>query len=267
MGAAPPPGIPRGGVHRRPLITRLAFLLLLATAVHPGAARGQARDADGVTLVGRVIDQTTGAALAAAFVTAPGFGLVTLTGEDGVFTLGPVPEGPLVVGVERFGYEGASFDAHARPGLPPILELSPLPVVVDGVTVTVDRLARAEGRLESRMRSIPFRVLTFDARSLAEAPSSDPLVSLSRAGVPVSVCPSDLSPYGCIWQRGGFGPVRVYLDEMPLSGGADHLAMIPTSSLHRIEVVPRLGQIRAYTRRYVEWMAAGNRVPAPILWW
>ena len=116
------------------------------------------------------------------------------------------------------------------------------------------------------MRSIPFRVLTFDPESWPGPFVGTPCLPLP-AGVPVSVCPSDLSPYGCIWQRGGFGPVRVYLDEMPLSGGADHLAMIPTSSLHRIEVVPRLGQIRAYTRRYVEWMAAGNRVPAPILWW
>ena len=122
-----PPASPWAGPRAGP-IHPPASSLLLAYGGPSRSRPGQARDAERFTLVGRGLSiRATGGALAAAFVTGcPG--RVTLTGEDGVFPLGPVPEGPLVVGVERFGYEGASFDAQ-RPvqGFPPILELSPLP--------------------------------------------------------------------------------------------------------------------------------------------
>lgn len=231
---------------------------------------------DSVTLSGWIVDATSRQPLSGAYVVVDGSDVRAVTGEGGGFRLAVPSAAGYTLRVGRFGYLEMRFDVGEEEveeqlaGELLILPLEVAPIEIEGLEVTVDRLAAVERQLERRAASFDGTARTLEAERIARtgAPSALDVVLASSTGLfecaadPLALCSR---PRLSVSLEEGLGPteapVPVCLDERPLWGGTAELLAIPAGELYRVEFYgfgSRHG-LRLYTRRFMARSAATGR--------
>jgi len=245
-----------------------------------------------VPLHGIVYDAFTGAAVAGAavYLNAEGYGV--LSDSAGVFRFADVFPGPQLVAAIQFGYEETAAPVEVpEEGAFIEIELTPQPILLDGVTAVVDNISTMERRMRSRRRSVAFQTRAFDQERLLRSASATVLEFLrSETHYTPVPCPAGTGIFGtgsstgslgwhgisrltgalstsCIIRRGRTISPRVYIDEMPAIGGLDELESYPTAQIYALEVFSQGAEIRAYTYNFMQRMAERPMALIPINLW
>lgn len=235
--------------------TGLAVAVLLCAT----AAANAQEQPERIQLRGGVFDQNTFAPVRGVLVEVPGLEVATTTDSLGNFLL-DVPMGPgYRLSVEQLGYVSTGIVVLAAEfNRPVMISIAPDPVMLEGLTIVVDRF-------QSRRRSSMSSVRTIDAERLARWGSRN-MLSVLRTRIPfLRRCAREPSEY-CVTARGRSVRVSVCVDEFRAFGGVAQLAAYPPSSMHLIEVYRGSGgtSIRAYTRRFVERLTKKPRRLRPL---
>lgn len=236
---------------------RRLLTLILALAAFAFALDLDAQAVEGdepvIHLIGQVVDGGTGQAVVGASVSVSETERFDITDNEGRFALS-VPVGSVILVVEQIGYAELreSVTANAEGG-PIRLELEPRPVVLEGLHVMVDRLARR--RLATAMS-----VQTLGPEELAHA-GADLFEALrSGSGMIVVRCPIESEIVdGCVYRRGKVTQPSVYIDELPAEGGLSELALYSPAEIYAVEVYGTGAQVRVYTRIFMDRIARSPR--------
>ena len=143
------------------------------------------------------------------------------------------------------------------------LELSPLPVMLDGLTVVADRLKLMETRLRFRRRAVAVSSRAFEQERLLRSPATNMVHFLSLEASVSSVRCARTGTL-CVVRRGQTVEPTVYIDEALLIGGLDFLTTYMPHELHLVEVYSQGLVIRAYTHQFMERMARHPIVLTPL---
>ncbi len=129
------------------LIHPALAVITVCAALCPGAAVGQdPPDTAGVTVEGEVLDVTNNVPVAVAIVAIPALNRSTITDELGYFRLEGVPAGFYPIQVHRVGYETLAAEVPLNGQEVLGLYLTPGPVSLEGIEVTVTSEADMERR-------------------------------------------------------------------------------------------------------------------------
>lgn len=227
---------------------RLAVAL---AALFMAAVPATAQSADGATLpllTGRVVDRASGAVVADAILYVGSVEQAIAAGEDGLFRIRLKP-GYYQVEVSRLGYADLTTTVNIGADDRQLtLELEPQPVLLERVQVFGDRL-------KSRRNAVPTSVRVFDRRDMVASAAPDVLEFVRmRTGLTRATCRTrTITP--CAYVRGQPLPVAVTVDEMPMIGGLDALALYRGDELHMVEVYGGGRYVKVYTVAYVEHAA------------
>jgi hypothetical protein len=226
-----------------------AVLMFGAAGTPPNPAHAlQNSPADTAAIRGRVTDAGTGGGVAFALVDVVSANRRTLTDATGTFVLPRLESGIHRFEVSRMGYETYAFDVGVRPGVQFRIELFPEPVMLEGITAAVDRLAE-------RTRRVPHRTYAWGEAELAAFGHPDVISFLNEQ--PWLICMA--GSCSTVVQARGARPV-VFIDEWERSW--DQLQLYRTDELYRIEFIRNCGMIRVYTKRFMERVASGRvRLP------
>lgn len=239
--------------------TRIAAALAFA-----GTVAGPAAHAQRVLLRGQVVDAESGQPIRSAVVEVRPRHQTVVTDEQGRFAL-RVERGDNALIADALGYastvaaltlEGDTTDLAVR--------LARDPVRLPGITATLNRF-------ESRRRAYGYASRTLSADDIAHSSATDAWTLLrTRMGVSVVSCGRGTGRFGptagamaCVHVRGTNLPLRVYVDEMRLFD-ASALAIYSPAELAGAEFYPSHGEMRVYTRRFMEWAATHNYRPVPL---
>ncbi len=246
-------------------------LLLAALCVPGGAAAQEAEPEDArVTIIGVVYDVLTGAAIPTAAVSLESGRQGVLTNDHGVFRLEDVESGPQLLVVTQFGYERRvlATTVTAESGRAMQVALTPRPIMLDGVTATVENITEMEARLRFRRRAAGFSTWAYDRGELFRAMTGTPLDFLNRRTmVRVVTCPPGTMSSRCVYRRGRAVEPWVYVDEALAWGGLDELETYSVSDIYLMEVFSWGSEIRIYTNRFMERMARKPIMPIPLNLW
>lgn len=259
----------RSSLGTRALAASAACLLTVVSAA-PAVAQ-VTRDDGHKQLLGKVVDAASGTPLHGAFVSIDWDDTGYLTHDDGSFALPVWPRGEYRVTVELLGYADLEVSVPGPDVEPFVLRMSADPIILEGLTVQVDRL-------ESRRNRVPVSVSYASREDLLSAPLSDVVDWIEgRYGIATTFCGSDGlgavrqaglfsdQSQDCVLRRGRWIRPTVYVDEMPLIGGLESLRFFSPQDLHSIEVYDRGSHIRAYTPHFMELVAKGRRFIAPVI--
>jgi hypothetical protein len=243
-------------------------VLLLASCLAPVAAQDGPNEG---SVGGVVVDALTGAPIAAALVVVDDERRAVLTDSLGAFDFGWMEGGPLTLSARRYGYQAQGMHAIVPHGGALVVEI-PLPpeaVLLDGIEVVTERLQTMDQRLTSRRRALAASSRAFEQERLVRSGARDFLeFLLVEASLRTQPCGRRASGAQCVRRRGGLVQPRVYLDEMPIIGGLDHLASYQPYDLYLVEVYGAGVEIRAYTHFFMERMARRPVALMPIMqWW
>jgi CarboxypepD_reg-like domain len=240
----------------RPSLTRLAAALVFP-AVFALPAAGQNTENETGTLSGIVVDATTGTPLVGVWVGIEGSRSAAYTDRDGRFAMRGIRTRALTLTAEQLGYKDASVEI-AEVGDEPIrVELTPDPVLLEGIRVITDRLA-------ARRNAIATTVRAYDAEQLVTSASFDAYDFL-RTRLFTTPCPRTSFSSVCIRRRGGVVVPQVYVDDAPYFGGFDVLQGWDMPSLYAIEVIASGVQVRVYTKNFAERLAQGKTRLMPVI--
>ena len=245
-----------------------------------------------VPLHGVVYDALTGTAVAGAAVFLNGEGYGVLSDSAGVFRFADVPPGPQLLAAIQFGYEETAAPVEVpADGAFIEIELTPQPILLDGVTAVVENIGTMERRMRSRRRATSFQTRAFDQERLLRSASGTALEFLGQetryypvpcaAGSGVTGTGDRVGSLGwhnlsrftgasssrCIIRRGRLVSPRVYIDEIPAIAGLDALETYPTSQIYALEVYSQGTEIRAYTYSFMQRMAERPMALIPINLW
>lgn len=243
------------------------LVLVLAALAAPAPVRAQ--KAPRRTIVGRVVDRTTGRPLAGASVALESLDRDVVTDTAGRFVLRNVPDGTHALVVDVIGYATGVTAVEVSEAMGQLLVgLEPNPVMLKAVTVMADRF-------RARRNAVPTSVRAFDRGTLlaSSAPTATDFV-LERAMLMRTSCGGwggarsgfGLTAFGelsCVYVRGRPMSPTVYIDERP-AFGLDELAMYRPDELFLVEVYGSGAHIRAYTTWFIGRSAKIGLAPIPI---
>lgn len=233
-------------------------LAAVGLAILAGGLGAQEHEPDKRGPLAGVVSDPAGRPLSGVFVSEAGAKWGVLTGADGRFTLPGMGPGTVHLAAELIGYETLSWTGEPAPGEAVVLVLEPRPVLLEGLTVVADRFA-------SRRRAVPVSVRAFDRTTLSTSPHANVLDFLrSRGGTSLVSCQGTWSAF-CVRTRGRLVEPSVWLDESPVLGGLDYLAMFQPHELYLVEVYGAGRHIRAYTNHYMERAANQRLFPIPFI--
>lgn len=237
----------------------LAALLLLAGAALPARAQQDVQQPV-VTVSGQVVDRSSGRPLRGVLVEIPGLHRDAVTDEEGRFTLRKVRPGEHTVEASQMGYANLAERITVRTDTAPVvLRLQPDPVLLEGLTVKLNLLERRR-----RMVAVSSRVFDRQTIATSASPNMEAFVRSYGGIFGVSRCPgASALTNDCVYSRGSFVPMGVYVDEMPLYS-LDVLAGYQPSEIARVEVYQGGRQVRMYTTWFMEQLARGKRWIDPV---
>jgi outer membrane receptor protein involved in Fe transport len=249
-----------GGAVRRGLLLLVGLPFLLALS-----AAAQTPDA---TVVGRVLDTSTGEPLAGALVRVEGTEIQALTDSTGAFRLERVPPGPQVLRADRLGYAAArtTLTVPSSGQVEQDIRMGVSALQTEGLIVTADPLGRARGELGTASVIDREAIRHQTAASLQgllelvpgvpfQPPGLDGVQQISLRSVPTSgIGVEGLGPGGGDLASGG---TIIILDGVPLSnnanlqsvgprgemtfqssaGGGIDLRRMPATLIDRVEVI------------------------------
>ena len=261
------------GCIANPRRLRSSVPLVLATALFlPGAGSAQEPEPDDarVTIMGVVYDVVTGTAIPTAAVSLENGRQGVLTDDQGIFRLEEVEAGPQLLVVTQFGYQKRAVAATITPESSGMMQvaLTPRPIMLAGVTATVENVTEMEARLRFRRRAAGFSTQAYDRQELFRAMSGTPLDFLNqRTLVRVVTCPPGALSSRCVYRRGYAIEPWVYVDEALAWGGLDELETYAVSDIYLMEVFSWGSEIRVYTNQFMEQMARKPIMPIPLNLW
>lgn len=258
-----PPGMPpRSIASRCGAIALLTVALCTATPplnaqTVPASGQENARASGQTEVQGVVLDARTGKPLPQVIVEIPRLRRSAVTDDAGRFRLVRVPAGEHGLVVRLVGYRAHSRPVAVGSGAPIEVRLAEDPVLLAGITVTVNRFDR-------RTRAVPHAVRVHTKRDVytSAAPDAAEFV-IQRAGMFRTACRSMIATQ-CFSIRGSSVEPRVYIDDAHAAGGMDMLANIPREEINRVEVIRSGTVIRVYTDQFIEWAARHNYRPPPL---
>lgn len=246
----------------RSVAATTAGLLLVVVAAPAAAQQDASPDTpEHVTITGLVVDESTGDPLATAVVRLASTDRAVMTDDAGRFRLERVPVGSRTLVFEQLGYTRFSLTQEFAPdGAPLVVQLSPQPVVLEGLEVMVDRFERrreAAGVAVRVLRPEDFRSQPTDLFRAVRTRAGLGLVGCTpRAGVST----------WCIIHRGSYVPPAVWVDDRP-SMGLEELELYRTDEVYAVEVYRAGRAIRVYTRHYMQNVAMSPRAVRPVWGW
>ena len=86
----------------------------------------------------------------------------------------------------------------------------------------------------------------------------------ARAGLMRVDCPGVIGSEECYWVAGRPILPIVYIDEVPVAGGMSELSTMWPQQLYLLEVYDHGGEIRAYTKPFMERAAKTDFRPLPL---
>lgn len=244
------------------LTTGVLALGLCWVGPDPATAQdAQSTDGEHTTVTGRVVDAGTGQPLASTVVRVAETRHAIMTDADGRFALLHVPVGIHTLTFEQLGYTPLSITQTVEPDGEPILaELPPMPVVLEGLKVMVDRFAarrQAAGVSVRLLRPDDFRAQPVDLFSAVR----------TRGGLGLVGCtPRGRVSTWCIISRGSYVEPRVWVDDRPAMG-IEELELYRTHDVYAVEVYQAGRAIRVYTRDYIQRVAIQPRSVFPVWDW
>ena len=245
----------------------LAMAFSLGLPATTGAQEAD-RTAIRVLMHGVVYDELTRSPIpgAAVYLEEQNYG--ALTDSLGRFRFEDVAAGFEVLAVVQFGYEEVSAAVEMSVDSVFVeIELTPRPILLDGVTTVADNISTMERRMRSRRRAVPFFARVYDQERMLRTASANALEFLrSQAFVRTVPCPVLWTAWLCVRRRGRIVSPRVYVDEIPAIRGLDELESYPPSQIYQIEVFSYGAEIRAYTYGFMQRMAEKPRALMPIGW-
>lgn len=245
------------------------------------------------SILGLVYDAVTGIPIPGAAIYLWEESQGVLADSLGTFRFEDVTAGAQAVAAIQLGYE----EVHAAIDIPEDgtiveIELTPRPIMLDGVTVVVDNVSTMERRLSTRRQATLSSARAFAQERMLRTPTADALDFLQRdAGLRTVPFPGSLVAHGpapfrfpdlgwamfrqapgplssrCVLRRGHPVSPRVYIDEAPLVAGLDGLENYPTAQVYLMEVYSYGTEIRAYTYAFMQRMAERPIALAPIALW
>ena len=237
----------------------LLAMILLAAAPLLAQQPAQRR----VKVAGRVVESTTGRGVAGAQVVFPRLDARVVTDAEGRFTFARVPEGEQSVEVSRIGYVGVKDDVWVAEGDSLFLAVLARPVVLEGLTVTEDRLER-------RSQAAPYAVRAVGGdqmKIVGSAYSNGADLAVSH----FNILPCNRAARGeeraCAIIRGRDRNIHVYIDDVLMRRGMEFLEMYPSSQIGRVEWVPGFAMLRVYTTGFMQDLAMGRRTLGPVIWY
>ncbi len=182
-------------------------LVLAAALCLAGPVSAQEPESDDVRfrLMGVVYDVVTGNAIPSAAVSLENGRQGVITGYDGIFELEDVESGPELLVVTQFGYQKRVVAITVNPESSAMMEvaLTPRPIMLDGVTATVENITEMEARLRFRRRAAAASTWAYDRHQLFRAATGTPLDFLNRRTmVRVVPCPPESLSSRCVYRRG-----------------------------------------------------------------
>jgi hypothetical protein len=215
-----------------------------------------AQDADHV-ISGAVLDGISNDPVAEAWIQIKDSRIAAVTDSAGRFVLAAVSEGRYRIEVSRVGYVTQRESLSVNDDIAITVTMTPKPIVLEGIHVTLDRLA-------ARRNAFPYGVFVFDERAIVRSSALDVGDFVERrAGLTMIPCPS--GEVGCVFRRGERARLEVVIDDRPAFGGLWELIGFPLSEVDQIEVVRRCPMVRIYTKRFMEEVTLGKRRIYPVL--
>lgn len=240
---------------RRRDASRIPILAILVGAALAWAGPASAQAG---LLRGHLLDGATRQPVFGAWIALAGVGRGVLSDSTGYFAI-PVPASDLyMLEIRQLGYRDLSLTFTAETAAEPLLlQLDPDPVKIQGLEVLVDRF-------EDRRRG-PFGavdVLTQDdLLRTADGAASDlvrRLVPFARPCDPVNGQDEKM----CVNSGGQFEPLSICVDNRQVVESMVELEHLDPRGLYMVEVFRRRGQVRLYTRGFVERvLASGEELP------
>ena len=246
----------RGYGDRKALVLGLLLAIVaLALLARDGMAQ---QVAEPFELVGTVVDADNGQALTGAWVSLVGSEWGSVTDDRGRFRIPDMDGGPLALSVEQLGYETLMWEGEAAEGDGLLeLELTPQPLVLQGLQVVTDRF-------RSRRNAIATSVFAYDLNDLTTTAQRTALDFISLRAGSASVSCAGRRGDTCLIVRGRVVEPVVYIDEAPFLGGLDYLDSLAPYELYMIEIFGGGRHIRAYTPRFMERAAKQRLQPIAL---
>ena len=247
-----------------------AVLCLPGTAAAQQAGQPEEVADARINVVGVVYDVVTGSAVPSAAVSLESGRQGVLTDYEGIFQLEDVESGPQLLVVTQFGYQRRVVATTLTSEWSGMLEvaLTPRPIMLEGVTATVENITEMEARLRFRRGAAAVSTWAYDRNQLFRAMSGTPLDFLNRRTmVRVVACPPGALSSRCVYRRGRAIEPWVYVDEAVAWGGLDELESYPVSDIYLMEVYSWGTEIRVYTTQFMERMARKPIMLIPLNLW
>lgn len=227
--------------------------LLLAAAATPAQAQTPG------LLRGHLVDGSTLEPLYGAFIALESANRGVLSDTTGYFAL-PVARAPYyVVRVRQLGYRDLSMTITAESAQEALVfQLEPDPVKIEGLRVLVERF-------EDRRRGPFGAVDVLTQKELIHAPDGA-ASDLVRRQVPFArLCdPMADDEKLCVNTQGRSEPLTICVDNHRVSEQMVELEHLDPRGLYMVEVYRRTGQVRIYTRGYVERLVASGEDLPPL---
>ncbi len=217
--------------------------------------RAAAQDVPTFNLTGQILDALNDAPVISAVIKVPELRRYAFSDVSGRFSFPDFPQGTWDIVVEMLGYHTLDGSISVVEGNGLLLRLNPDPVALEELRVRT----RSERLLSDRRRRIPYRVTTISTGAFANSISPDPTAIFRRNSrsyiLPCSETAEDageqMAP-SCFWRRGRTAKITVFLDEGRLESGMVELAMFPKEDIHSMDWIPEMGELRIYTRHFIE---------------
>ena len=208
------------------------------------------------TLTGRILDALSGDPVIAAVIKVPELKRYAQSNLQGRFHFADFPPGTWNIVVEQLGYRTSQGSVTVSGGNGLDVRLAPDPVALEGLTVR----PRAEQLLARRRMRTHYVVEHISSSEIAEAVNPDPTaIFRHHSHFPVSTCliGVDWISFRC--------PVGVYVDEGRLLGGLLDLQMYSSEVIHSMDWIPGLGQLRVYTKHFMQVLNTSRISVMPIM--
>lgn len=223
------------------------------------AAQAAAQDtipvASTFTLSGQIVDAVNETPVISAVIKVPQLRRYVFSDTGGRFRFPDFPAGTWDIVVEMLGYHTLDGSVTVAEGNGLFLRLEPDPIALEGLRVRT----RSERLLTERRLRIPYRVTTIATETFASSINPDPTAIFRRnARSQIVPCPEtaedvdeQMTP-SCFMRRGRTASITVFLDEGRLESGMVELAILSKEDIHSMDWVPEMGQLRIYTKHFIE---------------
>lgn len=222
-------------LHDTDLVPRSSDAGIVIERAHPSDSPTERADSTGV-ISGRVVDASSGAALAGARVVIADTNLAAISGDDGRFRIGGVDRGERMLTARRLGYLPATVEVAVDAGDETVVEIRLVPS-----PQTLDQVVTTGTIVPTEVKALPNPISIITDEQIASQPKQT-LASIIRQAVPTAVAfdAPNLPTNTTISVRGttsmnGTGDMKIFVDGV--EAATFSVSPVDPTSIARIEVI------------------------------